>query len=99
MKDIIKTVQAVRGKGIELLITCGNAGDVRKGLVAANLLKIPTLHIEQDIYNPIEMIAFANLVTTPSQQYIYLTISKCWSKQSGLDSCLSDLATANQFSR
>lgn len=69
MKDIIQTVQAIRGKGIELLITCGNAGDVRKGLVAANLLKIPTLHIEQDIYNPIEMIAFANLVTTPSQQY------------------------------
>lgn len=73
MKDILKTAQAMRGNGIDLLITCGNAGDVRKGLSAANLLKIPTLHIEQDIYNPIEMIAFADMVTAPSQDYkIYL---------------------------
>ncbi len=69
MKDILKTVQATRGNGIDLLITCGNAGDVRKGLSAANLLKIPTLHIEQDIYNPIEMIAFADMVTAPSNKY------------------------------
>ncbi|MDO9044727.1 MAG: hypothetical protein Q7U35_05405 [Methanobacteriaceae archaeon] len=68
-KDILKTVQTIRGKGIDLLITCGNAGDVRKGLSAANLLRIPTLHIEQDIYNPIEMIAFADVVTAPSQGY------------------------------
>jgi UDP-N-acetylglucosamine:LPS N-acetylglucosamine transferase len=69
MKDILKTAQAVRGKGIDLLITCGNAGDVRKGLSAANMLRIPTLHIEQDIYNPIEMIAFADVVTAPSKDY------------------------------
>ncbi|MDO8870298.1 MAG: hypothetical protein Q7V10_06050 [Methanobacteriaceae archaeon] len=69
MKDIIKTAQAMRGKGIDLLITCGNAGDVRKGLSAANLLRIPTLHIEQDIYNPIEMISFADMVTAPSKDY------------------------------
>ncbi len=69
MKDILKTAQAIRGKGIDLLITCGNAGDVRKGLSAANLLRIPTLHIEQDIYNPIEMIAFADVITAPSLDY------------------------------
>ena len=69
MKDILKTAQAVQGKGIDLLVTCGNAGDVRKGLSAANLLRIPTLHIEQDIYNPIEMIAFADVVTAPSNNY------------------------------
>lgn len=69
MKDILKAVRAMQGKGIDLMITCGNAGDVRKGLVAANLLRIPTLHIEQDIYNPIEMMAYANVVTVPSREY------------------------------
>ena len=39
-------------------MTCGNAGDVRKGISASKILRIPNLHIEQDIYNPIEMIAF-----------------------------------------
>lgn len=69
LKDTLKAARALKGKNIELLITCGNAGDVRKGLFAANLLRIPTLHIEQDIYNPIEMISFANVVTAPSNKY------------------------------
>lgn len=68
-KDIIKAILGLRGKGIDLLITCGNAGDVRKSISAANLLKIPAIHIEQDIYNPIETIAFSNLVTVPSESY------------------------------
>jgi hypothetical protein len=51
------------------LITAGNAGDVRKAIVAANMLRIPVLHIEQDIYNPIESISQANLVTVPSEDY------------------------------
>jgi len=69
LRDIIKAVESLRGQDIDLLLTCGNAGDVRKGIAAAKILKIPTLHIEQDIYNPIEMIAFSNLVTVPSQKY------------------------------
>lgn len=68
-KDIVKSFNALRGKHIDLLVTAGNAGDVRKSIVAANLLKIPILHIEQDIYNPIEMISHANLVTVPSSDY------------------------------
>ena len=68
-KDIIKAFNALRGKSIDLLITAGNAGDVRKAIVAANLLKVPILHIEQDIYNPIEVISHANLVTVPSSEY------------------------------
>ena len=68
-KDIIKAILGLRGKGINLLITCGNAGDVRKSISAANLLKIPVIHIEQDIYNPIETIAFSNLVAVPSESY------------------------------
>lgn len=68
-KDILKSFNALKGKGIDLLITAGNAGDVRKAIVAANLLKIPVLHIEQDIYNPIEVISQANLVTVPSEEY------------------------------
>ena len=68
-KDILKSYNALRGKDIDLLITAGNAGDVRKSIVAANILKIPVLHIEQDIYNPIEVISQANLVTVPSQDY------------------------------
>jgi hypothetical protein len=51
------------------LVTAGNAGDVRKAIVAANILSIPVLHIEQDIYNPIEVISQANLVTVPSIEY------------------------------
>ncbi|RAP52786.1 MAG: hypothetical protein BZ138_02350, partial [Methanosphaera sp. rholeuAM270] len=43
------------------------AGDVRKGISAAKKLKIPRLHLEQDIYNPIEMIAYADLITVPNR--------------------------------
>jgi UDP-N-acetylglucosamine:LPS N-acetylglucosamine transferase len=68
-KDTIKAIKALKGKNIDLLITCGNAGDVRKSIIAANLLKIPILHIEQDIYNPIETIAYANFITLPSKKY------------------------------
>ena len=68
-KDILKSYNALKGKNIDLLITAGNAGDVRKAIVAANILRIPVLHIEQDIYNPIEVISQANLVTVPSNDY------------------------------
>lgn len=68
-EDIISTIKALRGKNIDLLLTCGNAGDVRKGISAAKFLRIPDLHIEQDFYNPIEMIAFSNLLTVPSKHY------------------------------
>jgi UDP-N-acetylglucosamine:LPS N-acetylglucosamine transferase len=67
--DIIKAFNALRGKNIDILISCGNAGDVRKSIIAANILKIPVLHIEQDIYNPIEVISFANIITAPSKEY------------------------------
>ena len=69
-RDIIKSFNALKGKNIDLLITIGNAGDVRKSIIAANILKIPILHIEQDIYNPIEVISQANLVTVPNEEYI-----------------------------
>lgn len=74
VQDIIRVIRSLRGKNIDLLLTCGNAGDVRKGISAAKILGIPNLHIEQDIYNPIEMIAYSNLITVPSEQYKnYLT--------------------------
>lgn len=68
-QDVISTIKALQGKNIDLLLTCGNAGDVRKGISAAKFLRIPDLHIEQDFYNPIEMIAFSNLLTVPSKHY------------------------------
>ena len=68
--DIFKAFKVMRGKNIDLLITCGNAGDVRKSIVAAHFLKIPILHIEQDIYNPIEVIGLANQITVPSNDYV-----------------------------
>lgn len=69
MGDIWRVIKFLKGKDIDLLMTCGNAGDVRKGISAAKILRIPNLHIEQDIYNPIEMLAFSNLVTVPSPEY------------------------------
>lgn len=66
LRDILNVIKSLSGKKIDLLMTCGNAGDVRKGTAASKILGIPTLHIEQDIYNPIEMIAFSNLITVPS---------------------------------
>ena len=68
-EDVVGTIRALRGKNVDLLLTCGNAGDVRKGISAAKFLRIPDLHIEQDFYNPIEMIAFSNLITVPSKRY------------------------------
>ncbi len=73
-EDIWRVIRSLKGKNIDLLMTCGNAGDVRKGISASKILRIPNLHIEQDIYNPIEMIAFSNLITVPSERYKdYLT--------------------------
>ncbi len=69
LKDINKTRRILSDSNVDLVITCGNAGDVRKALSASKLLSIPTLHIEQDIYNPIEMIAFSNIITAPSSNY------------------------------
>ena len=69
IEDIWRVIRSLKGKDIDLLLTCGNAGDVRKGISASKILRIPNLHIEQDIYNPIEMIAFSNLITVPSEHY------------------------------
>lgn len=69
LNDINKTRKILSKSDVELVITCGNAGDVRKALSASKLLGIPTLHIEQDIYNPIEMIALSNVITAPSKDY------------------------------
>lgn len=68
MKDTLKTYHTLKKRNIDLVITCGNAGDVRKGLLAAKKLDIPSIHIEQDIYNPIETIAYANIITVPDQK-------------------------------
>lgn len=68
-KDVISTIKSIKGKDLDLLLTCGNAGDVRKGIAAAKFLRIPDLHIEQDFYNPIEMIAFSDLITVPYKHY------------------------------
>ena len=76
IKDIFNVVNSIRGKEIDLLMTCGNAGDVRKGISASKILRIPNLHIEQDIYNPIEMIAFSNLITVPSENYKKYVVEK-----------------------
>jgi len=69
-RDIYKTIVSLSRKGVDVLITCGNAGDVRKSIIAAKLLKIPVIHIEQDIYNPIETIAYSNLITVPEEKYL-----------------------------
>jgi len=68
-QDIFKAIGGLSRKGVDILITCGNAGDVRKSIIAAKLLKIPIIHIEQDIYNPIETIAYSNLITVPKEKY------------------------------
>jgi UDP-N-acetylglucosamine:LPS N-acetylglucosamine transferase len=67
VKDIIKAIKFM--KNINLLLSCGNAGDVRKSVMAAYFLKIPVIHIEQDIYNPIETIALTNIVNLPLEKY------------------------------
>ena len=76
MQDILSVIKIFRGKKIDILMTCGNAGDVRKGISASKILRIPNLHIEQDIYNPIEMTAFSNLITVPSDYYKEFVINK-----------------------
>lgn len=67
LQDTHRTYKALKDRYIDLLLTCGNAGDVRKGILAAKRLDIPRLHMEQDVYNPIEMIAYADLITVPNQ--------------------------------
>ncbi len=67
LKDTLRTYNALRKHPVDLTLTCGNAGDVRKGLAASKKLHIPKLHMEQDIYNPIEMMAYADLITVPNK--------------------------------
>lgn len=67
LQDTFYAYKALRNRDLDLVLTCGNAGDVRKGILAAKQLKIPRIHIEQDIYNPIETIAFADLITVPNR--------------------------------
>ena len=70
IQDTLRTINALKKQDqIDLMLTCGNAGDARKGILASKILNIPRLHIEQDIYNPTEMIAFANLITVPNKQH------------------------------
>ena len=68
LQDTFRTYKALKNEDIDLVLTCGNAGDVRKGIAAAKRLKIPRIHMEQDIYNPIEMIAYADLITVPNRK-------------------------------
>ena len=67
LRDTVRTYTALRKHPVDLTLTCGNAGDVRKGLAASKKLNLPKLHMEQDIYNPIEMIAYADLITVPNK--------------------------------
>ena len=67
LKDTIRTYKTLKKHPVDLTLTCGNAGDVRKGIAASKKLNIPKLHMEQDIYNPIEMIAYADLITVPNK--------------------------------
>lgn len=67
LKDTYRAYRELKKNYIDLVLTCGNAGDVRKGILAAKKLGIPILHMEQDVYNPIEMIAYADLITVPNQ--------------------------------
>lgn len=67
LKDTVRTYKALKKHPVDLTLTCGNAGDVRKGLAASKKLNIPKLHMEQDIYNPIEMMAYADLITVPNK--------------------------------
>ena len=67
LKDTIRTYKTLKKHPVDLTLTCGNTRDVSKGLAASKKLKIPKLHIEQDIYNPIEMMAYADLITVPNK--------------------------------
>lgn len=67
LQDTLRTHKALKSNDVDMVLTCGNAGDVRKGIAAAKKLKIPKIHIEQDLYNPIEMIAYADLITVPNK--------------------------------
>lgn len=69
IRDIMRTWGHLGVIEPDLVLTCGNAGDVRKAIAASRLRGIGVLHVEQDIYNPIEMIAFADIVTAPSGRY------------------------------
>ena len=66
LQDAYRAYRELKNRNIDLVLTCGNAGDVRKGIMAAKKLDIPKLHIEQDIYNPIAMISYADVITVPN---------------------------------
>lgn len=69
VQDSYNVYSCLKDHDMDVVMTCGNAGDVRKGISGAKKLNIPKLHIEQDIYNPIEMIAYADVITVPNNEY------------------------------
>ncbi len=48
-----------------VVLSSGNTGDARKSLLAAAALRVRSVHVEMDVYNPVEAVRFASRVLVP----------------------------------
>jgi len=53
--------------GPDVALTSGNTGDARKTLLSSKILGVPSVHVEMDVYNPVEAIKLATIVAVPEQ--------------------------------
>ncbi|WP_456482538.1 hypothetical protein [Methanopyrus sp.] len=63
--DLIRTVRALASERASVVLSSGNTGDARKSLIAARVLRVPSVHLEMDVYNPVEVIRWATRVLVP----------------------------------
>lgn len=63
--DLIRTVRALASERASVVLSSGNTGDARKSLIASRMLGIPSVHLEMDVYNPVEAVRWATRVLVP----------------------------------
>ncbi|WP_457614606.1 hypothetical protein [Methanopyrus sp.] len=63
--DLIRTMRALASERASVVLSSGNTGDARKSLIASRVLGIPSVHLEMDVYNPVEAVRWATRVLVP----------------------------------
>ncbi|WP_457620257.1 hypothetical protein [Methanopyrus sp.] len=63
--DLIRTVRVLASERASVVLSSGNTGDARKSLIASRMLGIPSVHLEMDVYNPVEAVRWATRVLVP----------------------------------
>ncbi len=63
--DLTRVLARMARDRPSVVLSSGNTGDARKSLLAAAALRVRSVHVEMDVYNPVEVVRFASEVLVP----------------------------------